>query len=54
MAGKNRQKAMAEKKKRKAIAMRTPGFKSRYARKREYCYAAGVNASDVPEPKPWK
>lgn len=31
-----------------------PGTNSRCARKVRYCAANGVDALDVPEPKPWR
>ncbi|MEK6860489.1 MAG: hypothetical protein AABY07_00830 [Nanoarchaeota archaeon] len=54
MATKNREKAKQQKRARKEHEANNPGGKSRYARKKTFCNAMGVSASNVPEPKPWK
>lgn len=48
-----RKKQQAEKKARKAAAMRTPGFKSKYARKVAFLKSNGGWGFDYPSPKPW-
>lgn len=49
-----RKKMHAEKKMRKAAAMRSPGFVSNYGKKHAYLTHHGLWGFDVPEPKPWK
>ena len=52
--GIRRQKAMAEKRQRKASSMKNAGAQSNYAKKKAYCTRNKIWGFMVSEPKPWK